>query len=332
MNFFKWLFSPQPSAPIPPPAVPPSDIPPTSGITTLSDRPGDTAGLIFDPALRHYNRAFRLADPVLPVEDMARWHAARRTVHSHLLQVIGATKWADHLVLRGSLALKAMIPEKAREPGDIDWIVQPANLRLDQSDAKTMLDDIIKALRTQAKRGDIQIHVENITRTDIWTYERSPGHRMGIPWSCGSLPPAVAQMDFAFEQKLIEPAIPLKLENPDEPPVTVIAASPGESLAWKVMWLMEDMLPQGKDLYDAVILAETFPLSSDTLKGVLYPAHTTKFMRWNRNKPLLQDEPDWENFLRECPWVEGECATWIHRLETALATTISKLVAEASGD
>ena len=55
----------------------------------------------------------------------------------------------------------------------------------------------------------------------------------------------------------------------DLPEVPVLAASNEESLAWKLLWLFSDFYPQGKDRYDAVLLAERTALRSSLLKTVL---------------------------------------------------------------
>jgi hypothetical protein len=58
----------------------------------------------------------------------------------------------------------------------------------------------------------------------------------------------------------------------DGPQALVLAVTPELSLAWKVQWLITDMYPQAKDLYDAVLLAERAPLRYDLLRQVLTAA------------------------------------------------------------
>src|SRR5690349_6926055 len=63
---------------------------------------------VFDPALLHYRNAFRLGEPTF--EDPRRallFRLARRRAMDHLLRIVVESPWADHLVLRGSLVLKA---------------------------------------------------------------------------------------------------------------------------------------------------------------------------------------------------------------------------------
>ncbi|HEY3898599.1 MAG TPA: nucleotidyl transferase AbiEii/AbiGii toxin family protein [Chthoniobacter sp.] len=306
-----------------------ADFAPTFGPPPRNDEPTD--GLIFDPATMQYARAFRRGDPALPADEMAHWHAARREVMRHLLDIVSGTEWADHLVLRGSLSLKAVCGPEAREPGDIDWIVQPADIRMDEPAAYSMMGGIVQAVAANAISGAVKIDVSAISRNDIWTYARAPGHRIAFPWSCGSLPPALVQMDFVFEEKLHVPPAVVGLTLGESPEVSVLAASTEESLAWKLLWLLSDNYPQGKDLYDAVLLAERTSLRSSLLKTVLEDAKC-----WRRNWitetfPFRRndDEPvDWENFLKECPWVEGTSGAWIARLQNTIAPVVRELCAE----
>jgi hypothetical protein len=103
--------------------------------------------------------------------------------------------------------------------------------------------------------------------------------------------------------------------------VSVRAAGPAQSLAWKLLWLMTDVYPQGKDLYDAVLLAERFRLPhhvlADTLRrGEVAPPATAA--------GLTRDwQVDWDNFLVEYPAAGGDAAGWLLRLEAALAPTFA---------
>jgi hypothetical protein len=264
---------------------------------------------------------------------MQRWRVARREVMWRLLDIVSGTEWAGNLVLRGSLSLKATIGAEAREPGDIDWVVRPADLRMDQPKAHWIMDGILQAVSANPSSRTAKIDASGISRNDIWTYARAPGHRIAFPWSCGSLPSALVQMDFVFEQKLhVPPSVGLKLG--DLPEVPVLAASNEESLAWKLLWLFSDVYPQGKDLYDAVLLAERTALQSSLLKTVLEDGDCWKQNRITEAFPFesrRQHQPvDWENFRRECPWVEGTCEDWIARLRNAIAPIVRELCAERS--
>jgi len=194
-----------------------------------------------------------------------------------------------------------------------------------------MMDGIVKAVTANAKARSVKIDVSAITRNDIWTYARAPGHRIAFPWSCGELPPALVQMDFVFEQKLHVPPSTIRLTFEDLPEVAVPAASDEESLAWKLLWLHSDMHPQGKDLYDAVLLAERTALQTSLLKTVLRDADNWNPKWISEWSPFdASDGPvDWENFQKECPWVEGTGVEWVARLHKAIAPVVRELCAEA---
>ena len=97
------------------------------------------------------------------------------------------------------------------------------------------------------------------------------------------------------------------------------------SLAWKLLWLETDMHPQGKDLYDAALLAEQTHLSLSLLKMVLQSGDwRPRGEELTADFPLLW-EPDWENFKLEYPWIKGEAEEWQTRLSTALKSTFVEL-------
>jgi hypothetical protein len=62
----------------------------------------------------------RLNDPV----QRARWYTARQLAMEHVLTFIGQSHWQPNLVLRGSTLLKSWFGERAREPGDLDWVAR----------------------------------------------------------------------------------------------------------------------------------------------------------------------------------------------------------------
>lgn len=64
-------------------------------------------------------------------------------------------------------------------------------------------------------------------------------------------------------------------------------ASDEESLAWKLLWLYSDIHPQGKDLYDAVLLAERTALQTSLLKTVLQDADSWVPSRITETFPFL---------------------------------------------
>ncbi len=304
---------------------------------TFGPKPGwgeSEKDFIFDPSMTHYARAFRRGDPKLPEAEMLRWQTARRQAMMHLLSLAVDSPWGRHLVLRGSLALRASLGGEAREPGDIDWVVQPPEMEMTGREAKQMMDGIILMVKDNARcGGDVTILKDDITRTDIWIYDRAPGHRVAFPWSCGNLPAAVVQMDFVFQQKLHTAPELSSIRLGELPEVRVMTASEEESLAWKILWLYSDSHPQGKDLYDAVLLAEKTRLTGTVLKAVLEDAGRWENIRLGSGFPFrvpfnVQDSgtaSDWDNFVKECPWVMGTPTEWEGRLISNLAPATAEI-------
>jgi len=277
---------------------------------------------IFEPALLHYSRAFRKGDPKFDNSaDRERWDEVRRQVIDHLLEIINCSKWKDHLVLRGSLLLKAWLGDAAREPGDIDWVFRPENIGSNDSLATELFDDLIRIASENYAVGNAIIEIDKIAIDDIWTYERAAGKRIIFPWEAKDLPPGYVQMEVVFNERLWSDPIEILVPTFQDSSKLVWSVSRELSLAWKLLWLETDMHPQGKDLYDATLLAEQTHLLLNLLKQILQSGDwrpqdeelTIEFpLRW---------EVDWENFKLEYPWIEGEAKEWQTRLSAALAST-----------
>ncbi|MBC7805529.1 MAG: nucleotidyl transferase AbiEii/AbiGii toxin family protein [Akkermansiaceae bacterium] len=279
--------------------------------------------IIFDPALRQFPRAFRPAAPQFDSpEEKARWRQARWTVIGHLLRIVGESPCRDSLVLRGSLLLKTWLTGVAREPGDIDWVVRPVTAGITDPTATRMFDDLIRAAQNQRIISDIAILGDRIAVDDIWTYERVPGKRIVFPWRADGLPDGAVQMDFVFGE-ILHTAPSLMPIVIDGNAVSVWAATPEESLAWKLLWLETDGFPQGKDLYDAVLLAERTYLPWNLLHKVL--SADDWFRSNGQNKELFElGDLEWDDFKREHPDIEGDAFHWQKRLRTALARTLAE--------
>jgi hypothetical protein len=120
-------------------------------------------------------------------------------------------------------------------------------------------------------------------------------------------------MDFVFGEALLDPPIMTTIPTTDGKGLRLQSASKPLSLAWKILWLETDMHPQGKDLYDAALLAERTELSPALLQQVLetYCPQTAK--RWTPSR-ILEWRIDWETFQQEYPSVPGEARDWQERL------------------
>jgi hypothetical protein len=309
-----------------------SDYPATSAVS--ADNPSHRPR-VFDPALLHYTRAFRVGAPAFDdVAQAQRWRLARRRAAEHVLSATVHSPFAEHLVLRGSVLMRAWFGDEAREPGDIDWTIVPETIL--KSDAWSA--ELSKHLASVVADGPeasagIRFDAAAVAVDDIWTYDRAPGTRIVYPWRAtdeadADLPAGAVQCDFVFGEALPSPPVRTPIPLLDAPePLHVLAADLHASLAWKLLWLETDQYPQGKDLYDAVLLAERAretnqPLPHDVL------LQTLKRSPDFRREPLPPDFPlqwtvDWENFRKEHPQVSGDAREWQARLTAGLASTFA---------
>ncbi|MGC4047881.1 MAG: nucleotidyl transferase AbiEii/AbiGii toxin family protein [Armatimonas sp.] len=269
---------------------------PTSYLPEIGNRPH-----IFDPALRHYPHGFRQGDPKFADESTRLyWEWMQQEAMTHLLGITKACSWKDGPILRGSVVLWHYLGGQARVPRDLDWLVQPTSLKPDSPLIQDFFREVVARLRDEPSFGSGAFEPDEIRYDDIWVYDKSPGLRLVFPWYAQNMPVGMVQMDFAFQEPL--PTAPVYLDLPGASGVR--AASLEQLLAWKLYWLKEDDYPQGKDLYDATLIAEH-----------LYAAGT----------PYSFDLPDtlvsdvyWDDFLSEYPDVQGDPASWAKRLRAAL--------------
>ncbi|MET9953051.1 nucleotidyl transferase AbiEii/AbiGii toxin family protein [Streptomyces sp. NPDC006339] len=290
---------------------------------TLTAGIGDAAvrHRVFDPALKHFDEAFQPTDEV--VEDpalRARWQAARRTALDLVLAAVAGSSWADSLVLRGSMLMSAWFGDAARAPKDIDFVVVPDTWHIEEPRTRALLDGIAEAAERLARerRGDIRLSAEGAVSEDIWTYERVPGRRLVIPWSAPGLPGGQVQLDFVFNERLPVPPRPAEVAG-----VRLTAADRELSLAWKLMWLSCDTYPQAKDLYDAVLLAESCTMPLGLLETVLreadeWPGYRNESLNLGMFERAAR-EVDWDGFPHDHPDTASVRQDLTTRLMTALA-------------
>jgi len=277
---------------------------------------------VFDPALKQYPNAYRASDPSFP--DPARekaWRTARRLALDLVMAAVSDSPWAESLVLRGSMLMSAWFGEAAREPGDLDFVVVPHTWRKEDPRTGRMFEEIAVAAEVLAtERGTrVTFSSGDAVVEDIWTYERVPGRRMVLPWSAPGLPGGHVQLDFVFNERLPEP--PELVELPGG--AIVLAATARLSLAWKLMWIINDTYAQGKDLYDATLLAERHPLPFALLHEVFrlsgeWPASNREHVVWS---DLVQGvrHVEWHHFIKDYPQFEDDEREFAERLLRAVA-------------
>ncbi|MEV4275200.1 nucleotidyl transferase AbiEii/AbiGii toxin family protein [Actinoplanes xinjiangensis] len=265
---------------------------------------------VFDPALKQFDDAYRpgepeFADPVIG----GRWQSARQLAMNHLLTVLGGSRWAEHLVLRGSALMPVWAGAAARRPGDLDFVVTPPTVTSGSREARELLDGIRNAASGAGLRPG------ETAESEIWTYERADGRRLVIPFSVPGVPDGSIQIDVVFGEHLpIEPE-PIMLPGVGSP---ILAATAELSLAWKLLWLATDRYPQGKDLYDAVLLAEHTTVDVELVRDLLLPELGDEALEFSAVTPLSWYDVDWDNFADEYPQVAGPARHWLRRLALAL--------------
>ncbi|MEV7506413.1 nucleotidyl transferase AbiEii/AbiGii toxin family protein [Streptomyces sp. NPDC090085] len=284
---------------------------------------GTARDRVFDPALKHFGYGYRIADTVVDPALRTAWRAARRTALDVVARGVARSGWADSLVLRGSMLMAGWFGEAAREPHDLDFVVVPQDWGIGEPRTERLLRAVAEAAeRAAADEGGLAMPADGAVAEDIWTYERVPGRRLVLPWSAPGLPGGQVQLDFVFNE-----ALPVAPEPAEVAGVLLPAATRELSLAWKLMWLAGDMYPQGKDLYDAVLLAEACDLPYALLEEVfrlsgewevrdLVPPAPDTFGRF--------DGTDWTGFAQEYPGIDCSGRRYEDRMLTLLEKTFGK--------
>ncbi|MEU4482555.1 hypothetical protein AB0F68_31525 [Micromonospora sp. NPDC023966] len=125
-----------------------------------------------------------------------------------------------------------------------------------------LVTDLVRADPVAA--GGVTLLPDAATEDTTWGYAYDAvggGARLHLPWRAADGRTGTVQLDFAYDEPLPEPPCPAAVPRQDGgPPSAVWAASPRLSLLWKLQWLCVDLhthgAAQGKDLVDAVLLAE----------------------------------------------------------------------------
>lgn len=266
-------------------------------------------------------------------EQAARW----RVIH-HLLELVNRSGLGEHMVLRGSLLLKAWYAGAAREPGDIDWLMRDASeARYGNPVIQDKTGDFLRLVEKKPDAGGIATSRRRIT--NVWIDDRDEyapvssvnfrGRRLTFPWRGADSESGTVQMDIALDDAVTVAPSWTMIPNPVGES-TGAWASPAESLAWKLAWLQRDAdsfgatgtKAQGKDLFDAVLLAENTPLPYDLFYRIVGTRPGFTLTPYEEDFPLVW-EVDWEPFVRAHPFVTGTAEEWQMRLALALAPTFT---------
>lgn len=171
-------------------------------------------------------------------------------------------------------------------------------------------EDLIDRIRREPSAGrGVTLDAGRVYQDNDWsyTYYAMAGVRLIIPWRAEDLEGQV-QVEFAQDETLPQPPIWTRIPRMDGGQSVVSAAGPELSLRWKLAWLIGDTrdsgVSRGKDLYDAVLLAE--------LPGIERVACSLT------REDLDTVRIDWEAFTAQCPQAQGTLAQWKQRLADAL--------------
>jgi hypothetical protein len=162
-----------------------------------------------------------------------------------------------------------------------------------------------------------------------WMYSSYdlPGVRITIPWqtTIGSGPQLAGEvsLDFALDEKVPQRPVWTRIPRLAGGHSVVRAASPELSLAWKLLWLLRDTEEagesRGKDLYDAVLLAERpgTALEGKLLRRVLAESEDLEVDDFTL-RGLEGVNIDWDSFTRDEHRAGGSLEDWLRRLANAL--------------
>lgn len=207
-------------------------------------------------------------------------------------------------------------------PEELRWMLP------EDYEPPTFLADLIETVRANPAAG-VRLDADGIRSEGGADYEyeyNSPGERLVIPWrAMDSEAEGEVQLDFAMAETLPDAPIWSAIPRGDAgPPTPVVTVSRELSLAWKLLWLHEDSGSEdgaaGKDLYDAVLLAESpdTHLSASLLDAVLGYRSNGFTLRG-----IGEWDVRWDAFRHTHDWVEGDRAAWTDRLVRALTPVMT---------
>ncbi|GGM30270.1 nucleotidyl transferase AbiEii/AbiGii toxin family protein [Dactylosporangium sucinum] len=240
--------------------------------------------------------------------------SARLAALDHVLGLVARSGCVDTLVLRGSTTMAAWFGDRAREPGDLDFVVRPGAAegarpwRASAVGAPRPHDAVLKLVEEHPSAGWVRLHPADAVHGRSYGYYPG-GARTVMPFSSDDGSGGTVQLDFAYDESLPEPPVLTAVPRyGGGTPHALWTASPALSLVWKLQWLIADHAERGvvggKDLYDAVLLA--------SLDGLVVPPRLRRLV----DRDALGALPGWA--VDGHPSVAGSAGTWLSRLSAAL--------------
>ncbi|NBD08245.1 MULTISPECIES: nucleotidyl transferase AbiEii/AbiGii toxin family protein [Corallococcus] len=256
---------------------------------------------VFDPALKHHDSGYIKGPPRFEdAAEAARFREARARLLRRCLAGIGRAPVGAQVVARGSVVLALWYGERARPAKDIDLVVTPETVGPESSEGRQLMAELTRAVTDALRLEGIDLDPATIPVDGIWTYERAEGRRLTFPWTWEGRVRDSVQVDVVFNERLFEAPL---LHDVDD--VKVQVATPEESLAWKLIWIAHDMWAQGKDLYDAVLLAENTPPQPRVIQQVFDAQEGNWAEYFNHGVYEPAGDVDWPNFVLEHPTLAG---------------------------
>ncbi|WP_144127583.1 nucleotidyl transferase AbiEii/AbiGii toxin family protein [Catellatospora sichuanensis] len=153
--------------------------------------------------------------------------------------------------------IRALLP-----PEGLRWMLPVGRMDLDRPH-----EDVLALVEEQPRAAaGVLFDPEAAVLDHAWAYAYDDeygagGTRLLLPWRVDDTVHGTLQLDFSYDERLPEAPVVTAIPRADGgPPTTVWTASPELSLAWKLQWLHADQASTGssagKDLYDAMLLAE----------------------------------------------------------------------------
>ncbi|MFD0598428.1 nucleotidyl transferase AbiEii/AbiGii toxin family protein [Catellatospora coxensis] len=157
------------------------------------------------------------------------------------------------------------------DTGGIRAVLPPEGLRwmppLDRMDLDRPHEDVLMLVRKQPQaEGGVLFDPDEAEIDHAWAYaydgeDGTGGTRLLLPWRVDDAVHGLLQLDFSYDEHLPEaPVLTAIPRAGGGPPTAAWTVGPELSLVWKLQWLHSDQADAGtaagKDLYDAVLLAE----------------------------------------------------------------------------
>ncbi|MHA6758785.1 nucleotidyl transferase AbiEii/AbiGii toxin family protein [Streptacidiphilus sp. PAMC 29251] len=260
----------------------------------------------------------RLAVPIDPLDP-----------YPYLDRISGAQQWPEALGGAAEYEFWAfeefdtggLHPRPA--PDGLGWIQAPGS-----REAGPPYGDLLDRIRGNPEAGaGITIDPADAREDENWTYidDDTPGVRLVVPWHADGLPPGEVRLDFARDETMPQAPQWTAVPRADLAAPTVVRTASRElSLAWKLLWLQTDALggglAQGKDLYDAVLLAEdpATRLTEPLLQRVFKRSADGADHGVPDEGAVRRWQVDWPGFSAEHLDLHGTGEEWLDRLARAL--------------